>query len=313
MKIGRWARQLWYLLNRRRFERELEREMAAHRASMAEPYRFGNTLQLREAASDAWGWRWLDELSLDLRYGARQLVRAPGFAATAILTLTLGIGATTAIFSVLNSVLLRPLPVSDPDRLAILGNAVVKEMSSSYPVWLEIRDRRELFDGTAALAAERFNLASGGEAQFVQGLFVSGEFFSVLGVRSALGRTLGPADDRRGGGQDGPVAVISHDFWQRRFGGSAGVLGQVLHLDSVAFTIVGITPPGFFGIDVGQRFDVAVLAATGSRSWFAFVATRRLRVGPRSCAGCSSRFGRHSPPPAFRRTSGGSCSPLRGP
>ena len=262
MNIGRWARQTWYLLNRRRFDRELEREMAAHRASMAEPHRFGNTLQLRETAADAWGWRWLDEMTLDLRYGVRQLVRAPGFAATAILTLTLGIGATTAIFSVLNSVLLRPLPVSDPDRLAILGNTVVKEMSSSYPAWLQIRDRRELFDGAGALAMERLNLAGGGEAQFVQGLFASGELFSVLGVPSALGRTIGPDDDRRGGGADGPVAVISHDFWQRRFGGSPDVLGRSLRLDSVAFTIVGVTPPGFFGIDVGQRFDVAVPLGT---------------------------------------------------
>jgi putative ABC transport system permease protein len=262
MKIGRWMRQTWYLLNRRRFERELEREMTAHRDSMGEPHRFGNTLQLREAAADAWGWRWIDELSLDLRYGARQLVRAPGFAATAILTLSLGIGATTAIFSVVNSVLLRPLPVRDPDRLAILGDTVRKELSSSYPVWQQIRDRRGLFDGAAAMAAERLNLASGGEARFVQGLFVSGEFFSVLGVRPALGRTLSPEDDRRGGGPDGPVTVISHDFWQRRFGGSRDVLGQSLRLDSIAFTIVGVTTAGFFGIDVGQRFDVAVPLGT---------------------------------------------------
>src|SRR5687767_11531723 len=130
MKMAVWARRIWYLLNRRRFERELEREMAAHRAAMAEPHRFGNTLRLRERAADEWGWRWLDELSLDLRYGARQLARAPGFAATAILTLTLGIGATTAIFSVVNSLLLKPLPVRDPDRLAILGDTVRKELSS---------------------------------------------------------------------------------------------------------------------------------------------------------------------------------------
>src|SRR5687768_5538188 len=122
MKFRQWARRAWYLLNRRRFERELEREMAGHRAAMTEPARFGNTLRLREGAAEEWGWRWLDEMSLDLRYGARQLVRAPGFAATAILTLTLGIGATTAIFSVVNSILLRPLPVRDPDRLAILGD-----------------------------------------------------------------------------------------------------------------------------------------------------------------------------------------------
>src|SRR6185503_7671353 len=215
MKIGQWMRRIWYLLNRRRFERELEREMAAHRAAMNEPRRFGNTLQLRERAADEWGWRWLDETSIDLRYGARQLVRAPGFAVTALLTLTLGIGATTAIFSVVDTVLLRPLPVRDPERLAILGDTVREELSSSYAVWEQIRDRRGLFDAALASSAERLNLASGGEAQFVEGLFVSGEYFTVLGVQPALGRTLSPEDDRRGGGPEGPVAVISHDFWQR--------------------------------------------------------------------------------------------------
>ena len=258
MKIGQWVRRTWYLLNRRRFERELEREMAAHRASMTDPSRFGNTLRLREGAADEWGWRCLDEIGLDLRYGARLLVRAPAFALTAVLTLTLGIGATTAIFSVVNSVVFRPLPVSEPDRLAILGDTLREELSLSYPAWEQIRNRRELFDGVLASSAERLNLASGGEAQFVEGLFVSGEFFSVLGVQPALGRTLRPEDDRRGGGPDGPVAVISHDFWQRRFGGSSGVLGQSLNLDSVAFRIVGVTAPGFFGTDLGQRFDVAV-------------------------------------------------------
>jgi putative ABC transport system permease protein len=262
MKIGQWMRQIWYLLNRRRFERELEREMAAHRAAMNEPRRFGNTLQLRERAADEWGWRWLDETSIDLRYGARQLVRAPGFAVTALLTLTLGIGATTAIFSVVDTVLLRPLPVRDPERLAILGDTVREELSSSYAVWEQIRDRRGLFDAALASSAERLNLASGGEAQFVEGLFVSGEYFTVLGVQPALGRTLSPEDDRRGGGPDGPVAVISHDFWQRRYGGSSTILGQSLRLDSVAFTIVGVTAPGFFGTDVGRHVDVAIPLGT---------------------------------------------------
>ncbi|HLG54393.1 MAG TPA: ABC transporter permease [Vicinamibacterales bacterium] len=262
MTIGQWARRTWYLVNRRRFERELEHEMEAHRALMAEPKAFGNALRLREGAADVWGWRWLDDLGLDLHHGIRQLVRARAFAATAILTLTLGIGATTAIFSVVNSLLLRPLPVRDPDRLAILGDAVREELSSSYPVWEQIRNRREQFDGALALAAQRLNLARGGEAQFVEGLFVSGEFFTVLGVQSVLGRTLTLEDDRRGGGPEGPAAVISHDFWRRRFAGSPDVLGRSLLLDSVAFTIVGVMPRGFFGTDVGQRVDVVVPLGT---------------------------------------------------
>src|SRR5688572_26520537 len=176
MKIGQWTRRMWHLVNRRRFERELEREMTDHRALMHEGRRFGNTLRLREEAADVWGWRWLDDLVRDCRHAVRQLGQSPAFAATAILTLTLGIGANTAIFSVVNSLLLRPLPVQDPDRLAILGDAVREGMAWSHPVWEQIRSRPELFDGTFASSAERLNLARGGEAQFVEGLWVSSEF-----------------------------------------------------------------------------------------------------------------------------------------
>ncbi len=264
MKIGLWARRIWYLVNRRRFERELEREMNDHRALTHEVRRFGNTLRLREEAADVWGWRWLDDLVRDCRHAIRQLCQSPAFAAAAILTLTLGIGANTAIFSVVNSLLLRPLPVQDPDRLAVLGDAVREGMSWSHPVWEQIRSKPELFEGTFASSAERLNLARGGEAQFVEGLWVSGEFFGVLGVQPVLGRMFTTDDDKRGGGPDGPVAVISHDFWRRRFGSAANVLGQLLVLDSVAFTIVGVSPPAFFGTDVGQRFDVAIPIGTES-------------------------------------------------
>src|SRR5687767_6096601 len=112
--LGRLLRRIWYLLNRRRLELELEREMAAHRAEMGDPRFFGGTLRLREESADVWGWAWLDDLSHDLRYGLRQLRRAPGFALVAILTLGVGIGANTTAFAILNTVLLAELPVPEP-------------------------------------------------------------------------------------------------------------------------------------------------------------------------------------------------------
>jgi len=149
-------RRLWYLLNRRRFEDDLAREMASHRALMGEPQRFGNTLRLREEAADVWGWRWLDELTADLRYGIRQLVHAPGFAATAILTLALGIGANTTIFSVVNAVLLRPLPYPDADRLVtIIENRPVDEPFDGRPA-----RRSPLADDIRALARETRTLTN---------------------------------------------------------------------------------------------------------------------------------------------------------
>jgi hypothetical protein len=135
MEIRQWFRRLWYLVNRRRLERELEREMASHRALMSDPRRFGNTVRLREQAGDVWGWGWLDDLARDCRHATRQLLGAPGFAATAILTLALGIGANTAIFSVVNSLMLRQIPVREPDRLAILGDSLRDAMSWSHPLW----------------------------------------------------------------------------------------------------------------------------------------------------------------------------------
>ncbi len=125
-----------------------------------------------------------------------------------------------------------------------------------------MRARRDLFESAFAFGSPRFNLAHGGQADFVEGLWASGEFFSGLGVPAILGRTLGHADDRRGGGPDGPVTVISYDYWRRRFGGAADVIGRSITIERVPFTVVGVTPPGFFGPDVGRRFDVAIPIGT---------------------------------------------------
>ena len=142
----------------------------------------------------------------------------------------------------------------------------------SNPIWEQIRDRHELFDNAFAWSETRFNLASGGEAEFVDGIWASGSMFETLGVNAILGRTFTAADDRRGGGPDGPVAVISYEFWQRRFGGAADVVGRTLNVERMPFTVIGVTPPEFFGPEVGRTFDVAIPIGTepiirGQGSW----------------------------------------------
>jgi putative ABC transport system permease protein len=208
----------------------------------------------------------------DVRLAIRQLRASPLVSAVAILSLALGIGANTAIFSIVNSLLMRPLPVRQPQQLVTL--TMRDQENWSNPIWEQIRDRPELFDGAFAWSDTRFNLASGGETEFVDGIWASGGLFDTLGVRPILGRTFTAADDRRGGGPDGPVAVISYDFWQRRFGGAADVVGRTLHVERVPFTVIGVTSPDFFGPEVGRTFDVAIPIGTesitrGGESWLA--------------------------------------------
>ena len=198
--------------------------------------------------------RWnllIDELVDDSRIGFRQIARNPGFTAIVVLTLALGIGANTALFSIFNSLILRPLPVRDPGSLALLTDG-----SWSYPIWSEIRTREtELFDGAFAWSAQRFDLSASGQAEPVDGAYVSGRLFDVLGVTAIRGRLITPADDG-GAPTDGPVAVISHRLWQQRFAGAHDVVGRQLTVQRIPFTIVGVMPRGFFGADVGRSTDV---------------------------------------------------------
>ena len=194
----------------------------------------------------------------DLRDAFRALRATPAVSAVAILSLALGIGANTAIFSIVNALMLRALPVREPQQLvqALTGP---ERTSWSNPLWEELRDRHaNLFDGAFAYSAPQFNLARGGETRMVNGMMASGSTFDVLGVSAILGRTFTTADDAPGGGKDGPVAVITHAFWQRQHGGAANVVGQHLSLDGVDFTIIGVTPPEFTGLDQGTKLDVAV-------------------------------------------------------
>jgi putative ABC transport system permease protein len=200
----------------------------------------------------------------DLRLAIRALRATPVVSVVAVLSLALGIGANTAIFSLVNSLLLRTLPVVEPQRLATVRggfpyNQGLNPGGMNYPVWDQIRQRAQAFDGAVAWSVEQiFNVTQGGETQRVDGVYVSGDFFTTLGVPALLGRTFTSADDVRGGGPDGPVAVISYGLWQRRFAGAASVVGTPLIVERVPFTIVGVAPPGFFGVEVGRTFDVAL-------------------------------------------------------
>jgi predicted permease len=192
---------------------------------------------------------------------------APVVTLVVILSLALGIGANTAIFSIVNSLLLRALPVDRADRLVLLlkNSAVTSSSPWSNPVWEQIRDHHgDLFAGLFALSRRttRFNLAQRGQTDFVDGIYASGQYFEALRVRPMLGRAFTAEDDRRSGGPDGPVAIISYIFWQRRFGGSPDVVGKTQTIDRVPFTIVGVMPPDFFGTEVGSRSDVIIPIGT---------------------------------------------------
>jgi predicted permease len=260
-------RRLMHFFGRSRHEADLRDEIEAHRAHRQDAFErdglasdaaasasrraMGNVALTVEDVRDVWVSRAADQLWQDARIAVRGLRRNPGFTLVAIATLALGIGASTALFSIFNALILRPLPVRDPGRLALL-----QEGSWSYPIWAEIRAREnDLFDGAIAWADERFDLSRGGQSAFVDGAHVSGRFFEVLGVSAVRGRMLTPADDVADA-PDGPVAVISHRFWREHFAGADDAIGRQITLQRKTFTVVGVMPPGFFGVDVGRMTDV---------------------------------------------------------
>jgi putative ABC transport system permease protein len=200
----------------------------------------------------------MNHFLLDIRYGLRVLRTAPGFTTVAILSLALGIGANTAIFSIINALLLKPLPVREPQRLVQIVAGQQHDLTTA--LWEQLRDRQQVLESVIAWGPTTFDLASGGERRPVGGRYVSGTFFRTLGVDAALGRLLMPADDVRGGGSgpDGPVAVLSDAFWRREYGAATDIIGRPIRLNGHPVTIVGVMPRGFFGTEVGEPFEVAV-------------------------------------------------------
>ncbi len=299
--LGEFLRRLRFRLQGARFDQDLAEEMrlhlelraeekqaggaAADEARAAARRRFGNVAQLRESSREAWGWTVLDSLAMDIRYGLRSLAAHPGFTATAVLSLALGIGANTAIFSIINAVLLRSLPVEDPQRLVQIR--IGEQQSFTNPLWEQIRDHQGAFSSVLAFSSSPFDLADGGESHLSEGLWVSGDFFRVLGVPATQGRVFSAEDDRRGGPA---VAVISHSFWKRNFPNQSNVVGESIRLNRQTFEIVGVTPPWFTGLDKDKAYDVAIpignepllhtdRSALDNRSWWWLRILGRLAPG----------------------------------
>lgn len=244
-----WFRRLAMLARRQRFERDLEDEMRLHldlRAAespggaAAARRRFGNETLVRESSREAWGWRWLDDLAKDLRYGLRTLQRSPGFTAVAVLALALGIGANTAILSVVNGVLLRPLPYADPDRLVtILKNGQSPDVPANLFEW---REATRSYDAMGAAESWSPNLAGVDRPEAVRSMRTTPEVLALLGVRPVLGRTFAAEEGEPGHEH---VVVLGWEAWQRRFAGAADVLGRTVMLDGQSYSVVGVMPRGF--------------------------------------------------------------------
>ena len=219
---------------------------------------FGNVTRHREDNYESHGLVWLDSLAKDLHYSVRRLRMSPGFTACAVLSLALGIGANTAVFQLINAVRLRSLPVARPSELVEIAPksdliyGVGNGQPMSYPIWKQVHDHADAFSGSLAWGFDNFRLGSGpsvGPRRKVRGAFVSGETFSTLGVQPLRGRVFDASDDRIGCTNSG--AVVSYGFWKREMGGSESALGTLLILDDQPFRVIGITPPSFFGIEVG--------------------------------------------------------------
>lgn len=296
--MRRLFHRLWFLTRRARLDAELQEEIEAHRA-MAQAHleasgrppadadaasrrRLGNVTRAREDARAVWLWPWLDAAQQDVRYALRTIRKNPGFTAAVMLVTSLGIGAATAVFTLVDAVVLRPLPVREPERLVYFASP-----GFSYPIYSEVRAR------TGALFSDLFAWSLGpahvdwtGELEPDEVLTAAGEVYAALGIQPAAGRFFAPSDDRIGGGDAGAVAVISHDAWMRRFNGNPAAIGSIVRIDRVPFSIVGVTPRGFSGLVAGLAPEITIpltvlqrtdRLASHSSAWLHFMA--RLRDG----------------------------------
>ena len=230
-------------------ETNIERGMQPDEARAAALKSFGNRGRNTELGYDIRGGGWLETLWQDLRYGARVLLKNPGFTLIAIITLALGIGANTAIFSVVNTALLHPLPYKEPDRLVMLQG----EPWMQVEPFLYWREHSQVCEGITAFDGAAFTLTGSTQPERVDGVYVSSDYFQRLGVAAVSGRTFLPEEDRAGKNQ---VVLLSHGLWQRRFGGDPSIVGKTLTLNDKSYTVVGIIPTGsqFFTNDDSLRF-----------------------------------------------------------
>jgi putative ABC transport system permease protein len=264
-----WYHRLINVVRPDRVSGDLEREIAAHLAERADDLvaagmterdaaeaarrRFGNRTIHKERARDADGMVWLESLLADFRYAVRALRMSPGFTLVAVLSLGLGIGANTAIFSLTNAVALKSLPVSHPESLMLINMGGKGEEPMTNPLWEQLRNLHGVLSGSLAYSGQEFNLSNGGVVRRAPGSWVSGSYFATLGVRPLAGRLLQPADDVRG---CPATAAVSAGFAAREFGGAAGAVGRTLSLEGQPFEVVGVTDPAFTGMEVGRPVDI---------------------------------------------------------
>jgi macrolide transport system ATP-binding/permease protein len=228
----------------------IERGEAPEEARIHALREFGNVGLVKEVTRETWGGAMFEQLVQDLRYGLRMLLKRKGFTTIAVLSLALGIGANTAIFSLIDAVLLKMLPVEQPEQLYFIQNVGPQRLNGGappYPCFERFREQNHSFTGLAAFSRRDVTVNIDGAREEVRGQFVSGNYFSLLGVRPLLGRALSPEDDSvpEKGGPDGYVAVIGHNYWSRRFGRSPEVIGKVVRVANDPVTIVGVAPPEF--------------------------------------------------------------------
>jgi len=254
--MGEMFRRIVYFINRRRFDAELQSDMEFHRemATRAGRSNFGNTLRMREQAREAWGWTWLDRLVQDLSYAARTLARAPGFTATAVLVLAIGIGVNVAGFSLFNMVALAPLPVRDPSSLVRLERRSPENYTSEMPY------ASALFYGEHAKTLKAMIAVLGippmqmdDDLQPTSASFATANYFSELGTRAAVGRLFDPVIEKEATAP--PVVVLSYALWQERFRGDPGVVGRTVRLNRKSATVIGVTPYEFASLG-GQTPDL---------------------------------------------------------
>ncbi len=241
-------------------EENIRRGMSREEALYAARREFGGIERTKESYRDQRGLPFFETLEQDLRYASRMLVRNPGFTAVTILTLALGIGANTGLFSLINSVLLGNLPVRNAQELVVIkytdARSQEAEEDFSYPMYQAIRDKNTVFANVLTRSGVSFNTSYGGQSEHAGGEMVSGNYFETLGVQPFLGRLIGPEDDRTPGAH--PVAVLSYGYWQRRFGSDPAVVGKKIILNENPIRIIGIAPPGFYGTDMAQNPDIRV-------------------------------------------------------
>src|ERR1700732_2600075 len=256
----------------------IERGMPPEEARYAAMRKFGNVTLVKEDTREVWSLVWLEQLLQDIHFGLRMLRKSPGFAAVAILTLALGIGANTAIFSLIDAVMLRALPVENPSQLVLLkwsarnapnihgymtsGDCPMNVMpgaanpygcSFSEPMFREIAQANVFAATTAFANSGRLSLTGNGPAMVINGQLVSGDYFRTMGLTAAAGRLFDAADDKPSAA---PVAVLNYGYWQSAFGGSREVVGHTIELNSVPFTVIGVAEPRFTGITPGSDYDV---------------------------------------------------------